>query len=87
MRAELLRAIALLALLTIGRQDGGADERLAVAALINGESVQLALDTGAEVSLLFRKAATRLRLNTVTEARRVPALNRAVHCFCKGRRV
>ena len=87
MRTELLKATALLAFLTMSRPDGVADERLAVAALVNGKPVQLALDTGAEVSLLFRKAATRLRLNTVTEARRVPALNRAVHCFCKGRRV
>ena len=63
----------------MSRPDGLADERLAVVALVNGKPVRLALDTGAEISLLFRSAATRLRLNTVTEASRVPALNGAVH--------
>ncbi len=41
------------------------DERLAVAAKVNGQPVKMAFDTGSDVSVLFRPAAQRLGLSIV----------------------
>ncbi len=52
------------ALSALGKQEY--EERLIIDAKINGESVRLGFDTGAEFTVLFRRTARRLKLN-VTE--------------------
>ncbi len=46
--------------------DTASNDRLVLDAKVNGESVRLGFDTGAEVTILFRQTVKRLRLN-VTE--------------------
>ena len=78
MRMGILIEMALLAVLAGSAIDSVADDRLAVRALVNGKPARLALDTGAERSILFRSAATRLGLNTASEGRKDLTLNGAV---------